>query len=110
MLAHLGQKQLIATFGSGELSKRTPLGPKTLRELTSLLATETKSGFALEVDEVTLGYASVGVAILDRLNHPIAGLAITLQSQELEKLQLDQLALALSRAADELSGRFGHSG
>jgi hypothetical protein len=33
-----------------------------------------------------------------------------LQSQELEKLQLDQLALALSRAADELSGRFGHSG
>ena len=110
MLAHLGQKQLIATFGSGELSKRTPLGPKTLKELTSLLATEAKSGFALEVDEVTLGYASVGVAILDHLNHPIAGLAITLQSQELEKLQLDQLALALSRAADELSGRFGHSG
>jgi DNA-binding IclR family transcriptional regulator len=71
---------------------------------------ERSNGFALEIDEVTMGYASVGVAIQDNLQHPIAGLAITLQSTELEKLQLSELAKALTKAASELSRKFGNHG
>lgn len=108
MLARLEAKQLAASFRGRELSLRTNLGPKTLVELTQLLELERSQGFALEVDEVTMGYASIGVAVVDHLDHPIAGLAITLQSRQLEKLQLSQLAQALRRAAAELSGRFGH--
>ena len=110
MLAKLDSKQLSASFRGRELSIRTGLGPTNLTALSSLLTKEREQGYALEVDEVSLGYASVGVAIVDHLEHPIAGLAITLQSHELEKLQLLQLAKALTKAAGELSRKFGHHG
>jgi DNA-binding IclR family transcriptional regulator len=108
MLAVLDQKQLSASFKGMNLASRTGLGPKDLGELTKALATEREQGFALEVDEVSLGYASVGVAIKDNLGHPLAGIAVTLQSRTLEKLQLSQLALAMKQAAKELSRKFGH--
>ena len=110
MLAKLDAKQLAASFRGRELGIRTGTGPKSLSELTSLLSKESAQGFALEIDEITMGYASVGVAIEDNLGHPIAGLAITLQSTELGKLQLTQLAKALTKAAGELSRKFGHHG
>lgn len=110
MLAQLEPKQLEASFRGRELSRRTNLGPTSLAELKSLLELERGQGFALEVDEVTVGYASIGVAVVDNLQHPIAGLAITLQSRQLEKLQLSQLADTLKSAAAELSRRFGHHG
>jgi len=110
MLARLEQKQLEASFRGRELGSRTNLGPKSLAELRSVLELERSQGFALEVDEVTMGYASVGVAIVDRLDHPIAGLALTMQSRQLEKLQLSQLVASLSAAANELSRKFGRNG
>jgi DNA-binding IclR family transcriptional regulator len=110
MLAHLDQKQLSASFRGRELANRTNLGPKTLAELKQLLAGESAQGYSLEIDEVTVGYASVGVAIVNHLDHPIAGLAITLQSRELEKLQLSQLAQVLIASANDLSRKFGHHG
>ena len=110
MLAKLSGKQLAASFRGRDLAIRTGLGPRTLTELSELLSRERTQGFALEVDEVTMGYASVGVSIQDNLGHPIAGLAITLQSTELEKLQLSELAKALTKAASELSRKFGNHG
>ncbi len=110
MLAKLSTKQLAASFRGRDLAIRTGLGPKNLNQLDELLAKERTQGFALELDVVTMGYASVGVSIQDNLGHPIAGLAITLQSTELEKLQLSELAKALSKAASELSRKFGNHG
>jgi DNA-binding IclR family transcriptional regulator len=110
MLAKLDAKQLAASFRGRELANRTGLGARTLAELNSLLIQERSQGYAVEVDEVSLGYASVGVAIVDHLEHPIAGIAITLQSHELEKLQLSKLAKALTKAASDISRKFGHHG
>lgn len=109
MLAHLDQKQLQASFRGRELARRTELGPRNLIELKAILDMEKGQGFSLEVDEVTMGYASVGVAILDHLEHPIAGLAITLQSRELEKLMLSELAAVLIKSAEDLSRKFGRN-
>jgi DNA-binding IclR family transcriptional regulator len=108
MLAKLDKKQLATSFRGRDLGRRTSLGPKDLEELKKILEMESSQGFALEVDEVTMGYASIGVAIVDHLDHPIAGVAITLQSRELEKLQLSQLAAVLIEAAEDLSRKFGH--
>ena len=110
MLQHLDKKQLAASFRGRELATRTNLGPKDLATLEQILGLERVQGFALEVDEVTMGYASVGVAILDNLGHPLAAIAITLQSNQLEKLQLSQLAMLLDAAASDLSRKFGHHG
>lgn len=108
LLARLDSKQLSASFRGRELGRRTAVGPKNLDELKQILDLERRQGYALEIDEVTMGYASVGVAIVDHLDHPIAGVAITLQSRELEKLQLSQLAAVLIEAAEDLSRKFGH--
>lgn len=110
MLQHLDKRQIAASFRGRELANRTNLGPRDLVELSKLLDLERGQGFALEVDEVTMGYASVGVAVLDHLKHPIAALAITMQSNQLEKLQLSQLAMLLEKAAIELSRKFGPHG
>ena len=110
MLQHLDVKQLVASFRGRELSLRTNLGPKDLAGLQHILQLERSQGFALEVDEVSMGYASVGKAILDNLGHPLAAIAITLQSNQLEKLQLSQLAMLLDAAAADLSRKFGHHG
>ena len=110
MLQHLDKKQLAASFRGRELATRTHLGPRTLSDLEQLLGKERTRGFSLEIDEVTMGYASVGVAILDNLKHPLAAIAITLQSNQLEKLQLSQLAMLLEKAASDLSRKFGHHG
>ena len=110
MIAHLDQKQLAASFRGRELGSRTNLGPKNLIELKQILEVEKTQGFSLEVDEVTMGYASIGAAIVDHLNHPIAGLAVTMQSSQLEKIQLSELATQLKASAVLLSRKFGHHG
>ena len=110
MLQHLDKRQIAASFRGRELANRTNLGPRDLAALNNLLELERVQGFALEVDEVSMGYASVGMAILDHLDHPIAALAITMQSNQLEKLQLSQLAMVLEKAAVELSRKFGPHG
>ena len=110
MLQHLDKRQIAASFRGRELANRTNLGPRNLAALNDLLELERVQGFALEVDEVSMGYASVGMAILDHLKHPIAALAITMQSNQLEKLQLSQLAMVLEKAAVELSRKFGPHG
>ena len=108
MLALLDQKQISASFRGLSLATRTGLGPKNLSELKQVLELERAQGFALEVDEVSMGYASVGVAIQDNFGHPLAGIAVTLQSFALEKLKLSQLADAMLQSARELSRKFGH--
>lgn len=110
MLAKLDERQLSASFRGRELANRTELGPRSLGELKKLLEQERARGYALEVDEVSMGYASVGVAISDNLGHPIAGLALTLQSSQLAKLELSSLALALSKAAADISRKFDRHG
>jgi DNA-binding IclR family transcriptional regulator len=108
MLALLDQKQISASFRGLRLGTRTGLGPKDLGELKDLLALEKNQGYALEVDEVSMGYASIGTAIIDNLDHPLAGIAITMQSRQLEKLDLSELAAMMLHAATELSRKFGH--
>jgi DNA-binding IclR family transcriptional regulator len=110
MLQHLDKKQLLASFGGRGLTQRTSLGPKDLSELQEQLTKEQGLGYSLEIDEVSMGYASVGIAILDNLKHPLAAIAITMQSNQLEKLQLSSLALLLEAAALDLSRKFGHHG
>lgn len=108
MLSVLDPKQLKASYRGRELATRTEIGPKSYPELEEILKMEAAQGFSLEVDEVTMGYASVGVPIVDHLGHPMAGLAITLQSRVLEKLQLSLLTEVLIQSARDLSRKFGH--
>lgn len=52
-------------------------GPQTLSALRTLLSETRQRGYALEEGEVTPGFASAAVAVLDANDQPLAGLAVT---------------------------------
>jgi DNA-binding IclR family transcriptional regulator len=68
--------------------------------LEELRATRAR-GYATEHGEITAGLSSVAVPVLDRVNWPIAALAITFESD----IEVDHLVSALRNAVGDLSRR-----
>lgn len=111
MLASLEPNQVEALYArSKSLVLRTSQGPASFTELKSILRTEREQGFALEVGEVSEGYSSIGVAVLNHLDYPLAGIAITFQTKTVSELQLIEIAKKLRQSAIELSRKLGHHG
>jgi DNA-binding IclR family transcriptional regulator len=68
--------------------------------------TETRSrGHATEDGEVTPGFASVAVAVLDHNGLPVASIATTYETRE--PVDLDAVVAAVSAAARTVSRRIG---
>ncbi|HWI30090.1 MAG TPA: IclR family transcriptional regulator [Microbacterium sp.] len=81
MLAALPREQVRALYPDAvAFADRTGRGPARPRELRDVLRETRDRGYALEDDEVTLGLASVGVAVLDHVGWPIAAIAVTFSS------------------------------
>lgn len=78
MLAHLSSAQISALYPAKEtLADRNTNGPRTVTQLRSLLAHVRTSGHARESEMVTAGLNSVAVAVVDRVGHPLAAVAVT---------------------------------
>jgi DNA-binding IclR family transcriptional regulator len=78
MLAALPAAQVRALFpGPEAFVTRHEAGPRTISALRRLLADVRRTGHAVEDGEVTPGFASVAVAVLDHARHPVAGVAVT---------------------------------
>ncbi|MCE0535942.1 IclR family transcriptional regulator [Kineosporia rhizophila] len=86
MLAALPEAQVRALFPGREAfagQALTPAQPEpatppaSLSELRRLLAAVRRAGYAVETDEVTPGFSSVAVAVLDHNGHPAAAVAVT---------------------------------
>lgn len=107
LLSQLSNAQLKATIASNQLINRTGQGPKTLRELQTLLASEREQGFAIEQGHITLGYSSIAAAASNHLGMPIAAMALTFRQSELSHELLETLSAEVKSAADELSKRLG---
>jgi DNA-binding IclR family transcriptional regulator len=80
-------------------------GPRTLSALRSLLTATRRRGYAIEQGEVTPGFASVAMPVLDHNGHPVAGLAVTYAGDA--KGDAAALADAVRRAAIALTRRLG---
>ncbi len=78
VLAGLASAQVRALFPDADaFVDRHGAGPASLTALRSLLTDTRREGFAREDGEVTPGFASMAMAVLDHAQHPVAGLAIT---------------------------------
>jgi DNA-binding IclR family transcriptional regulator len=83
MLAALPREQVRALYpDASAFSDRTGRGPTRPGALREVLREARGRGFAIEDGEVTLGLGSVGVAVLDHVGWPIAGIAVTYASDE----------------------------
>ncbi|WP_241980274.1 IclR family transcriptional regulator [Cryobacterium sp. TMT4-31] len=88
-----------------------PGGVSSYRELSRLLAEVRAQGYAAEDGDVTLGLASVAVAVRDHSGWPAAGIAVTFARSSVPPERWPELAAAVEHAAAELgrriSGRTG---
>jgi DNA-binding IclR family transcriptional regulator len=108
MLARLPPAQLRALFPHRDaLVQRDGRGPATVSELRRILSRVRTRGYAEEDGQVTEGLASVASAVLDHTGHPVAGVAITYRSEEVDDAQRARLVTAVQRAAGAISARLG---
>jgi DNA-binding IclR family transcriptional regulator len=108
ILSGLDAAQVRATFANNKsFVDRTGLGPKNLRELTTMLRDESAAGFSAEDGFITEGYSSLAVAAKNHLGIPVAAIALTFRSEDAEAGLRSDLAVGLRSAGAELSKRLG---
>lgn len=107
MLAALPAQQVRALYpDKASFVERNGRGPTSLTGLNSELAQVRRRGYAIEVESVSTGFASVAVAAVDHNGAPAAGLAITYPADD--PPPEGPLVAAVRSAAEELSRRLGH--
>ncbi|GAA1704830.1 IclR family transcriptional regulator [Fodinicola feengrottensis] len=108
MLAALPANQLRALFPTADtLVDRTGVGPRTLTALRRILTSERKTGYAEEDGEVTTGYASVAVAVLDHTGRPAAAVATTFRSTAVDSAGRADIARFVRKTAATFTRRLG---
>lgn len=82
MMAQMDPAQVAALFpGPEAFAIRNSNGPQSLPALQDLLARARSLGYAWEQDEVTEGFSSVAVAVLDRQRYPVASVTLTVSNR-----------------------------
>lgn len=106
ILAALPPQQVTALFPSAAVfAAREGGGPDTPTALRRLLTEVRRDGVAHEYGEVTAGFASVALPVLDHNEHPVAGLALTWQVRDDVAEPSARLLARLRAATDTLSAR-----
>ncbi|WP_166869696.1 MULTISPECIES: IclR family transcriptional regulator [unclassified Salinibacterium] len=105
MLARLSPSQVRALYPDRlSLILRNEAGPRTLADLTHLLAATRARGFAMENGEVVRDFASVGAAAVDASGYPAAAIGLTFRGPATEDAW-NTLGAIVIDAAHELSTR-----
>jgi DNA-binding IclR family transcriptional regulator len=100
VLALLPASQVRALYpGAQAFVDRHGQGPRTLSALRRVLSETRQRGYATEHGEVTPGFASVAAAVVDHNGHPVAGVAVTYEAGDPERLSAEvrRTAAALTR-------------
>ncbi|WCB92424.1 Transcriptional repressor IclR [Baekduia alba] len=106
MLAALPAEQVRALIGArGPLVRRHDAGPRTPTELRRTLGQVRQQGHADEDGYVTPGFASVAAPVLDHAGHPVAAIALTFGTGDVDDAQRATLAAAVRAAAAEVARR-----
>lgn len=103
VLAALPRRQVTALFPSKEVM--VPEGPTTPSALRRELVDVRSRGYALEMGSVSPELSSVAAAVRDRDGHPVAAVAITFRTEEVDETSRTDLAAAASRTARAIAVR-----
>jgi DNA-binding IclR family transcriptional regulator len=108
LLAALPPAQVRALFpGPEAFVQRHGTGPASLSQLRRVLTATRARGYAVEDGLVTPGLASVGAAVLDHTDHPVAAVAVTYPEED-RGLATAEVVARVRDCAAELSVRLGH--
>jgi len=108
MLAELPAQQIRALSPHRDtLVQRDGRGPASVSQLRRELTEVRQRGYAVEDSSVSAGLSSVARAVLDHTGHPVAGVAVTYPTAEVDAAERDRIVAAVSRVAATLSARLG---
>jgi DNA-binding IclR family transcriptional regulator len=108
ILARLPASQVRALYPTpGDFVDRHGSGPRSLGALRTVLQETRQRGYAVEHGEVTPGLASVAAAVLDHNGHPVAGVAVTYESDADAGSLTGELSEQVRRTAEGLTRRIG---
>ncbi len=108
MLAALPTAQVRALFPDPTaFVSRHGNGPTSLSQLTSVLAQTRQRGYATEDGDVTPGFASIAVPVVDAARHPVAAVAVTYESDR--PIDSAEVVRQVTATADGLTRRLGGS-
>lgn len=110
MLAHMPEPQVRALFPDpAPFVLRHEFGPTSISELNHMLLDVRRHGFAEENGEVTPGQASLAVAVLDHMGHPVAAVAVTFTASAIRPGERTRIVTQIARTAREIGRRIGGS-
>ena len=108
MLALLPAAGVRAVFPDPDaLVQRNGRGPATPTQLRRALIEVRRRGYATEDGSVTAGLSSVAQAVPDHTGHPVAAVAVTFGTDEVDPAELDHLVQAVGQTASLLARRLG---
>ena len=103
VLAALPGRQVTALYPSASVMVED--GPETPSALRRELVDIRARGYAIEEGSVSPDLSSVAAAVLDRDEHPVAAVAITYRSEEVDDGQRADLVAAARQTAGRISAR-----
>ena len=108
IMARLPPSQVRALYPTpADFVDRHGSGPRSLGALRTVLQETRQRGYAVEHGEVTPGLASVAAAVLDHNGHPVAGVAVTYESDADAGSLIGELSGQVRRTAESLTRRIG---
>jgi DNA-binding IclR family transcriptional regulator len=108
MLAELSPAQLRALFPNRDsLVQRDGVGAVSVSELRRQLTDVRNRGHAVEDGSISAGLSSVAHAAFDHTGHPVAGVAVTFPTEEVDADERVRLVQAVTRTAQTLTARLG---
>ncbi|MBP1965331.1 IclR family transcriptional regulator [Paenibacillus aceris] len=102
LLSELDNDQVLALYKEGGYQAFTPNTVQSGDELLKQLQVVRERGYAIDLEEIALGFCCIAVPVVDRNGSRIAAVSCSMsvhqwpQKQELAKQEIEQLAHALS--------------
>lgn len=104
MLAFLPGSQINAIFARPDsFVTRTGIGPRTVRELKSLLARERRHGWSMETGETTDGVTCISSAVFDHGGYPLASVSVSFIRARVSPESVGSLVEDVCSSADHVT-------
>ncbi len=105
ILSGLGDEEIRTLLGDGPLPRLTPNTVTAVNELVALAAIDRKRGYSVSREERVAGGASIAAPFYDAAGRCQGSVVFTTPLSRLDEGQVDEIGMAVAKAAAALSAR-----
>ncbi len=109
LLSDLGAVELERLYPESTLQRFTEHTPRTLAELTRLIAADRKRGWAISEGGFETGISTIAAPVLTERGHVTAVVSVTVPAQRIDTARAQALSAQVQEAAAEIATRLTHS-